>query len=144
VASPHLRLADAPARAARTRTAIRHPWRVAIVVLVLIAVVNLGVFLLHEADTKVADEFRPYSPDTALPYARHWRLFRTANDAFMTANVHREGTSPFDLLQPAYSGLQSGAVHPTAEAHSIVADHVMPYARAILDKRAVVQAEPPR
>jgi hypothetical protein len=94
--------------------------------------------------SKIADAFKPYSPDNSLPYARHWRLFRTPNDAFMTANTHREGISPFDLLQPAYSALHSGAVHPTAEAHAIVADHVMPYARAILDKRAVVRAEQPR
>jgi hypothetical protein len=101
-----------------------------------------GAMMSVPRRSRIADEFRPYSPDTALPYARHWRLFRTPNDAFMAANVHREGISPFDLLQPAYSGLQSGAVHPTAEAHAIVADHVMPYARAILDKRAVVQAAP--
>jgi hypothetical protein len=88
------------------------------------------------------DEFRPYSPDNALPYGRHWRLFRTPNDAFLAAHTHKEGISPFDIIQPAYAGLYSGAVHPTAEAHAIVADHVMPYARSVLDRRSPVETSP--
>jgi hypothetical protein len=87
------------------------------------------------------DDFRPYSPANALPYGRHWRLFRTPNDAFLAAHTHKEGISPFDIIQPAYAGLYSGAVHPTAEAHAIVADHVMPHARSILDRRSVVEAQ---
>ena len=31
-------------------------------------------------------------------------------------------------------GLYSGAIHPTAEAHAIVADHVVRHARGIVDK----------
>jgi hypothetical protein len=85
------------------------------------------------------DEFKPYSPAATLPYAHHWRLFRSPNDAFLTANTHREGTSLFDIVQPAYAGLYSGAIHPTAEAHSIVADHVIKHARLILDKHEVVE-----
>jgi hypothetical protein len=80
------------------------------------------------------EAFRPYSPAATLPYARHWRLFRTPNDAFLTAHTHREGVSAFDILQPAYAGLYSGAIHPTAEAHAIVADYVVRHARSILDK----------
>jgi hypothetical protein len=80
------------------------------------------------------EAFRPYSPAATLPYARHWRLFRTPNDAFLTAHTHREGVSAFDILQPAYAGLYSGAIHPTAEAHAIVADYVVRHARTILDK----------
>lgn len=83
------------------------------------------------------DAFKPYSPAAVLPYAHQWRLFRTPNDAFLVANTHREGISLFDILQPAYAGLQSGAVHPTAEAHAIVADHVVRHVRALLDKRDV-------
>jgi hypothetical protein len=86
-----------------------------------------------------ADEFRPYSPAATLPYARHWRLFRTPNDAFLTAHTHREGVSAFDILQPAYAGLYSGAIHPTAEAHAIVADYVVRHARGIVDKRRPAQ-----
>jgi hypothetical protein len=86
------------------------------------------------------DEFKPYSPAATLPYAHHWRLFRTPNDAFLTANTHREGNiSLFDILQPVYAGLYSGAIHPTAEGHSIVADHVVKHVRALLDKRDVVE-----
>ena len=79
--------------------------------------------------------FAPYSPANALPYAHRWRLFHTANDAFLTANTHREGISPFDILQPAYAGLYSGAIHPTAEGHAMVADSVIVQVRTIVDKR---------
>jgi len=79
--------------------------------------------------------FEPYSPANALPYAHRWRLFHTANDAFLTANTHREGVSPFDILQPAYAALYSGAMHPTAEGHAIVADSVLPHVRAIVDAK---------
>ena len=66
-----------------------------------------------------------------------WRLFRSPNDAFLTANTHREGISLFDIIQPAYAALYSGAVHPTAEGHAIVADHVMVHARNVVDKRNI-------
>jgi hypothetical protein len=85
------------------------------------------------------DEFRPYSPAATLPYAHRWRLFRTPNDAFLTANTHREGTPLFDILQPAYAALYSGALHPTAEAHAIVADHVLRHARRIADGPQALQ-----
>ena len=84
--------------------------------------------------------FVPYSPANALPYAHRWRLFHTANDAFLTANTHREGISPFDILQPAYAGLYSGAIHPTAEGHAMVADSVILQVRALLDKRPAQSA----
>ena len=80
-------------------------------------------------------EFEPYSPAYALPYAHHWRLVRNPNDSFLIANTHREGISLFDLLQPAYAALYSGAFHPTAEGHALVADHVVKHARTILDAK---------
>ena len=40
----------------------------------------------------------------------------------------------YDILQPAYAALTSGAFHPTAEGHAIVADHVMRHVRTLLDK----------
>jgi hypothetical protein len=86
-------------------------------------------------------EFTPYSPANTLPYAHRWRLFHTANDAFLTANTHREGISPFDILQPAYAGLYSGAIHPTAEGHALVADSVLVQVRAIVDKPPARAAE---
>ena len=81
------------------------------------------------------DAFKPYSPAATLPYAHRWRLFRTPNDAFLAANTHREGTPLLDILQPAYAGLYSGAIHPTAEAHAIVADHVVRHVRTILGRQ---------
>ena len=85
------------------------------------------------------DAFKPYSPAATLPYAHRWRLFRTPNDAFLAANTHREGTPLLDILQPAYAGLYSGAIHPTAEAHAIVADHVLRHVRAIVGRQDAPQ-----
>jgi hypothetical protein len=90
----------------------------------------------------VSGEFEPYSPAEALPYARRWRLFHSANDAFLTANTHREGISPFDIMQPAYAALYSGALHPTAEGHAIVADSVLPHVREVITGRQRVSAAP--
>jgi len=80
-------------------------------------------------------EFAPYLPASTLPYAHRWRLFHTPNDAFLTANTHRESISPFDVLQPVYAGLYGGAFHPTAEGHAIVADTVVRHARTLLEPR---------
>jgi hypothetical protein len=44
-----------------------------------------------------------------------------------------------DLLQPAWAGLYSGAIHPSAEGHAIVADHIVKHARAMLDKHDLVE-----
>ncbi len=101
-----------------------------------------GLNMAMPRKSRLTDEFKPYSPDTTLPYASRWRLFRTPNDAFLAANTHREGLSPFDILQPAYAGLYSGALHPSAEAHAIVADHVMSHARSILDRRPNIEIQP--
>jgi hypothetical protein len=86
------------------------------------------------------DQWRPYSPAGAIPYAHHWRLFRTPNDAFLAANTHREGLSLFDILQPSWAGLYSGAIHPTAEGHAIVADHMVKHVRALLDKPGTMES----
>jgi hypothetical protein len=83
-----------------------------------------------------AEDFAPYSPAAYLPYAHRWRLFRTPNDAFLTANVHSPGFSLFDILQPVYAAMYSGAVHPTAEGHAIVADHVVRHVRALIARPA--------
>ena len=83
-------------------------------------------------------DFSPYLPRDFRPYAHHQRLFRTPNDGFLTA-TRRGGETPlFDILQPAVAALYSGAFHPNAEAHALVADHVMPYARRILGRSDVV------
>jgi len=98
-----------------------------------------GVNMRVPRKTPTGDEWKPYSPAATLPYARHWRLFRTPNDAFLAANTHREGVSPFDILQPAYAGLYSGAIHPTAEAHAIVANHVIRHVRTVIEKNDTVK-----
>jgi hypothetical protein len=94
-----------------------------------------GVAMRVPRLTPNGEEWKPYSPAGTTPYARHWRLFRTPNDAFLAAHTHREGTSLFDILQPAWAGLYSGAIHPTAEAHAIVADHMIKHVRTAVDKR---------
>ena len=95
--------------------------------------------------SRQSQEFEPYNPASALPYAHHWRLVRNPNDSFMIANTHREGISLFDLLQPAYAALYSGAFHPTAEGHALVADHVVKHARHILDaKQGVAERQASR
>jgi len=94
--------------------------------------------------SKSTQEFEPYSPAYTLPYAHHWRLVRNPNDSFLIANTHREGISLFDLLQPAYASLYSGAFHPTAEGHAIVADHVIRHVRDIVDGRRGPQLEAAR
>jgi hypothetical protein len=99
-----------------------------------------GVDMRVPRKTLSGDEWKPYSPAATLPYARHWRLFRTPNDAFLAANTHREGLSLFDILQPVWAGLHSGAIHPTAEAHAIVADHMVKHVRKAVDKGEPVQA----
>jgi nicotinic acid mononucleotide adenylyltransferase len=40
-------------------------------------------------------------------------------------------------LQPPYAALMSGAFHPTAEGHAIVADHVLRHVNQLLENRAV-------
>jgi hypothetical protein len=92
---------------------------------------------------RTSGTFEPYSPANALPYGHRWRLFHTANDAFLTANTHREGISPFDIIQPAYAALLSGAMHPTAEGHSMVADSVLAHVRRIVDAKPQVAATVP-
>jgi hypothetical protein len=83
-----------------------------------------------------ATEFSPSSPAEFRPYASQVRLFRTPNDAFLTAHTHAGGQIPLlDILQPAIASLYGGAFHPTAQGHAVVADHVMPHARKIFERR---------
>jgi hypothetical protein len=46
-----------------------------------------------------------------------------------------------DTLQQAFAALYSGALHPTAEAHAIVADHVMKHARCIIEKHTTADCQ---
>ena len=100
-----------------------------------------GIMMGMPRKMRMTGEFKPYSPDEELPYMHHWRLFRTPNDAFLAANTHLAGISLFDILQPAYVGLYSGAIHPTAEGHAMVADSVMLHVRPIVDHHSSVGAK---
>jgi len=101
----------------------------------LIDQVNMNMPRLSHA----TDQWVPYSPAAALPYAHHWRLARNPNDTFLAGNTHFEGISAFDDLQPAYAALYSGAFHPTAEGHVIVADHVLRHVNGLLEKRSLAR-----
>ena len=101
----------------------------------LIDQVNMNMPRLSHA----TDQWVPYSPAAALPYAHHWRLARNPNDTFLAGNTHSEGISAFDDLQPAYAALYSGAFHPTAEGHVIVADHVLRHVNGLLEKRSLAR-----
>jgi lysophospholipase L1-like esterase len=101
----------------------------------LVDQVNMNIPRLSHS----TDSWAPYSPAGALPYAHHWRLARNPNDTFLAGNTHREGISPFDDLQPPYAALYSGAFHPTAEGHAIVADHVLRHVNELLEKRSLAQ-----
>jgi hypothetical protein len=99
--------------------------------------VNMGMPRMSAA----TQDFVPYSPAGAIPYAHHWRLVRGPNDSFLAANTHKEGISAFDDLQPPYAALISGAFHPTAEGHAIVADHVLRHVNELLAKRSLAAAK---
>lgn len=94
-----------------------------------------GVAMAVPRFNPLRSEFHPYPPQIYAPYASRWRLFRTPNDAFLTANTHYEKALLYDILQPVYAALFSGAIHPTAEGHAIVADHVLPHARRAVGRR---------
>jgi hypothetical protein len=80
--------------------------------------------------------WRPFAPGSKLsnysyyPYARRSRLFRTPNDVYMLIN-NRPSTfsddTPPGILDLA-GRASSGAFHPTAEAHSIIAGMVVEWA----------------
>jgi hypothetical protein len=68
--------------------------------------------------------FHPFVPGRYEPYRSRTRLFRTMNDVFMTINER-----PPQQIDAAYGLLDltnrasSGAFHPTAEGHAIVAGY---------------------
>jgi len=95
----------------------------------------------HAADVGRDSGFRSLFARGATPYAHHWRLVRGPNDSFLAANTHKEGISAFDDLQPPYAALISGAFHPTAEGHAIVADHVLRHVNDLLAKRSLAAAK---
>ncbi len=91
---------------------------------------------------KIGGTWEPYNPADFQPYALRQRWFRTPNDAFMTGNFHvatnlaqralkLQSIQWFQLLLAA---TYSGAFHPTAEGHAVMADAVVERARTVLTK----------
>ena len=52
---------------ARTEPVLRHPWRFAIVAVVLLAVINLFAFLLSESDTSQVESTLPVAIESITP-----------------------------------------------------------------------------
>jgi hypothetical protein len=71
--------------------------------------------------------WRPFQAGAFYPYVHRTRLFRTPNDVYMLINNRPSNT--LDTTLPGILDLEgrttSGAFHPTAEAHSILAASVL-------------------
>jgi hypothetical protein len=85
------------------------------------------------------DAFKPYSPAATFAPMRTAGACSAPQRRFSRSQYHREGTPLLDILQPAYAGLYSGAIHPTDEAHAIVADHVVRHVRTTLGRQDAPQ-----
>ncbi len=86
--------------------------------------------------------WKPFKPTDFRPYASRQRWFRTPNDAYLTVHFHAEGPIARKILsykrtrwaQVVLAATYSGAFHPTAEGHAVIADAVVKKARQILAK----------
>lgn len=88
-------------------------------------------------DGATAGEWRPYLAAAFHPYRHRSRLFRTPNDVYMAINK-RTPTAPEDSPLGALDlsdRFTSGAFHPTAEGHSIMAGAMADAARERLKGR---------
>ena len=89
---------------------------------------------------KSGDAWHPYNPADYRPYAPRARWFRTPNDAYLTGNFHLSATVANQLqkfkslvwFQLLLASTYSGAFHPTAEGHAVIADSVLAQAREVL------------
>lgn len=73
-----------------------------------------------------------FEPHAFRPYWPRQRWFRSPNDAFMAANFFYEGALPTETLTLTSSAAYSGAFHPTAEGHAVMADALVEAATAVL------------
>ena len=86
--------------------------------------------------------WHPFNPADYRPYAPRARWFRTPNDAYLTGNFHLSAAVANQLqkfkslvwFQLLLAATYSGAFHPTAEGHAVIADSVLERARAVLEK----------
>ena len=91
---------------------------------------------------KVDGKWEPYNPSQWRAYAPRQRLFRTPNDAYLTANFHVEEDymqkvlkkQGYGWVQLLLASVYSGAFHPSAEGQAAIADAVVEQARAVLAK----------
>ena len=89
--------------------------------------------------------WQPFNPADYHPYTPRQRWYRTANDAYLTTHFHAAGTvlkrvlrnKRLSWFQLVLAGTYGGAFHPTAEGHAVIADAVLPQARAVLGKYAL-------
>ena len=94
--------------------------------------------------------WHPFNPADYLPYAPRARWFRTPNDAYLTGNFHMSATVANQLqkfkslvwFQLLLASTYSGAFHPTAEGHAVIADSALAQARRVLAKYAFGQPAP--
>ena len=86
--------------------------------------------------------WQPYNPADWRAYAPRERWFRTPNDAFMTGHFHVPRTlvqrairnQGYAWIQLLLAAVYSGAFHPTAEGHAVIADAAVSRAREVLAK----------
>jgi hypothetical protein len=84
----------------------------------------------------------PYNPADFQAYAPRQRWFRTPNDAFMTGNFHVSAglmqkvlkLESVSFVQVLLAATYSGAFHPTAEGHAVIADSAAERGRAVIAK----------
>ena len=96
----------------------------------------------HAADVEPRpQDFVPYSPAGATALRASLAAGSRSERRLPCRQHPQEGISPFDDLQPPYAALISGAFHPTAEGHAIVADHVLRHVNELLAKRSLAAAK---
>lgn len=91
---------------------------------------------------KINGKWEPFNPSEWRAYAPRQRLFRTPNDAYMTGNFHVAqslmqkvlNNQGYGWVQLLLAAVYSGAFHPSAEGHAVIADAVVAKSRAVLAK----------
>jgi hypothetical protein len=91
---------------------------------------------------KINGKWEPFNPSEWRAYAPRQRLFRTPNDAYMTGNFHVAqslmqkalNNQGYGWVQLLLAAVYSGAFHPSAEGHAVIADAVVAKSRAVIAK----------
>jgi hypothetical protein len=97
------------------------------------------------SSTDSCSEWRPYHPvNDVRPYAHRTRLFRTMNDVYLIIN-QMSSTSQADRaigVLDLRTAARSGAFHPTAEAHAIIAQYFFEPSKKILETSEITSPTP--